>query len=173
MRRVSPAALLNEGEDVTNQAGWMYADLFLALMVIFLATISFVPQLTQLPGNSLGAKSVTIQLKDLNYSAGLVTDYKIFDLKAISTDVTSFKKKQGIPTNADIIYTQIVGGYDSQKESANTGTLNAISFSLKLKDKGQSIFGRSAISISTSDQIPSGSVALRMTFASTPGATSK
>ena len=33
-------------EDATEQAGWMYADLFLGLMVIFLATISFVPTIT-------------------------------------------------------------------------------------------------------------------------------
>jgi hypothetical protein len=166
MRRVRPTVFVTQGEDVTNQAGWMYADLFLALMVIFLATISFVPQLTQLPGNSLGAKSVAIQLKDLNYSAGLVTDYKLFDIKAISKDVANFRIRQGIPTSADIIYTQIVGGYDPKKESANVGTVNAIGFSVKLKDLGQEIFGRSSISITTSDQIPSGSVALRMTFAS-------
>ena len=166
MRRVSPTAFLNEGEDVTDKAGWMYADLFLALMVIFLATISFVPQLTQLPGNSVGAKSVSIQLKDLNYSAGLVADYNIFDINTINKDVSSFKNKQGIPAGADIIYTQIIGGYDPKKESANVGTVNAIGFSVKLKNLGQSVFGKSAVSISTSDQIPSGSVALRMTFAS-------
>lgn len=32
-----------EAEDATLLAGWMYADLLLGLMVIFLATISFVP----------------------------------------------------------------------------------------------------------------------------------
>ena len=35
--------VVEEQEDTTAQAGWMYADLFLALMVVFLATISFVP----------------------------------------------------------------------------------------------------------------------------------
>jgi len=166
MRRAAPTAFIAESEDVTNQAGWMYADLFLALMVIFLATISFIPQLTATPGSSSGAKSVAIQLKDLNYSAGLVADYNIFDINTINKDVSSFKNKQGIPAGADIIYTQIIGGYDSKKESANVGTVNAIGFSVKLKNLGQSVFGKSAVSISTSDQIPSGSVALRMTFAS-------
>ena len=32
-----------QAEDATLLAGWMYADLLLGLMVIFLATISFVP----------------------------------------------------------------------------------------------------------------------------------
>ena len=34
-----------DAEDLTGLAGWMYTDLLLALMVIFLATISFVPQI--------------------------------------------------------------------------------------------------------------------------------
>jgi len=35
----------DDAEDLTGLAGWMYTDLLLALMVIFLATISFVPQI--------------------------------------------------------------------------------------------------------------------------------
>jgi len=35
----------NDADDLTGLAGWMYTDLLLALMVIFLATISFVPQI--------------------------------------------------------------------------------------------------------------------------------
>ena len=31
-------------EDSTLLAGWMYADLFLAMMVIFLATVTFIPE---------------------------------------------------------------------------------------------------------------------------------
>ena len=34
-----------EEEDATSMGGWLFADSFLALMVIFLATISFVPAL--------------------------------------------------------------------------------------------------------------------------------
>ena len=36
---------LIEEEDATHQGGWLFADSFLALMVVFLATISFVPAL--------------------------------------------------------------------------------------------------------------------------------
>ena len=35
----------HEEEDATEQAGWLFADSFLALMIIFLATISFVPDI--------------------------------------------------------------------------------------------------------------------------------
>ena len=153
------------GEDVTDKAGWMYADLFLALMVIFLATISFVPELTNLPGTSTGAKVQSIQLKNVNYSAGLVTEYQVFSLPTIQGDVAAFKKDQGLKADDEIIYVQIIGGYDPKKEKASAGTVAAIGFSVKLRDKGGALFSNSAVSISTSDQIPSGSVALRMTFA--------
>jgi len=36
-------------EDASHQAGWMFADLLLALMVIFLAAQSFVPKEASLP----------------------------------------------------------------------------------------------------------------------------
>jgi len=164
----SKAVYVSEsGEDVTDKAGWMYADLFLALMVIFLATISFVPQLTQLPGSSSGAKIQAIELQKANYSVGLVTEYQVFSLTSIEKDVVGFKKEQGLKPGDEIIFTQIIGGYDKAKEKANVGTVNAIGFSVKMREKGGTLFGNSGISISTSDQIPSGSVALRMTFGAT------
>ena len=164
----SKAVYVSEsGEDVTDKAGWMYADLFLALMVIFLATISFVPQLTQLPGSSSGAKIQAIELQKADYSAGLVTEYQVFSLTSIEKDVVGFKKEQGLKPGDEIIFTQIIGGYDKAKEKANVGTVNAIGFSVKMREKGGTLFGNSGISISTSDQIPSGSVALRMTFGAT------
>ena len=152
-------------EEVLDKAGWMYADLFLALMVIFLATISFVPSLTKLPNTASGATTSSVDINKLNLQNGLVTTYTKFSVDAITKDVIDFKTKQHIPANAKIIYTQIIGGYDSKKESANIGTVNAISFSIKLRDRVNSIFGKSAISIDTSKDIPSGSVAIRSTFA--------
>ena len=55
-------------EDLTGQAGWMYTDLMLALMVVFLATISFVPQF-------MGSGSAAItDPNDPNYSYSKVFD---------------------------------------------------------------------------------------------------
>ena len=167
LRRSRAVFISESGEDVTDKAGWMYADLFLALMVIFLATISFVPQLTQLPGSASGAKVQAIDLQKANYSAGLVTEYQVFSLASVTKDVAAFKADQGLKPGDEIIFTQIIGGYDKAKEKANVGTVNAIAFSVKMREKGQDLFGNSGISISTSDQIPSGSVALSMTFGAT------
>jgi len=161
MRRVAPAILLNEGEDVTSQAGWMYADLFLALMVIFLATISFVPQLTQ---TGAGGKTTGVAVQSFNYSNGMAIVYKDFDLKKIKSDITKFESANRIPDGAQVLFAQIIGGYDATKESANAGTLTAIAFSVKIKNEGQEVFGSSTISINSSPLVPTGEVALRMTF---------
>ena len=151
-------------DEVLDKAGWMYADLFLALMVIFLATISFVPSLTKLPNTASGAITSTVNLDKLNFQSGLVTTYSKFDLAAITKDVLAFKEKEHLSANANIIYTQIIGGFDPKKESASAGTMYAIKFSIALKDIGVALFGNSAISIESSKEIPSGTVAIRSTF---------
>jgi len=110
-------------DDLTPQAGWMYADLFLALMVIFLATISFVPQLSN---NASKIRTATIQPKSAyNYDKGLSLVYEKFDLAQISEDIAKFEQDENLPAETDVIYVQIVGGYDSKIESPQKGTLRA------------------------------------------------
>ena len=41
---INPKYSETEDEDVSFLAGWMYADLFLAMMVVFLATVTFIPE---------------------------------------------------------------------------------------------------------------------------------
>jgi len=57
-----------EPGDASHLAGWMYADLLLALMVIFLATISFVPNFAN------SSSAVPTQIKQIssgyNYNRG-------------------------------------------------------------------------------------------------------
>jgi len=151
-------------EDVTHQAGWMYADLFLALMVIFLATISFVPKLTggSATGNAQTPQSVS--LKSVNFDQGMANLYNGFDLPKLRADIDEFKKKSKLADSADIIYVQVIGGY-AKTEKASVGTLAAIKFSVELKKQAADLFNGAAMKLDTSSSIPSGSVALRMTFA--------
>ena len=55
-------------DDMSDKAGWLYADLFLALMVIFLATISFVPEIRQVgeDSNSVRIQSSTMEREGIN-----------------------------------------------------------------------------------------------------------
>jgi hypothetical protein len=151
-------------EDVTHQAGWMYADLFLALMVIFLATISFVPKLSGGPATGNAKVQQAVSLKSVNFDQGMANLYNGFNLEQLRADIADFKKKNKLAENADIIYVQVIGGY-TKGEKASVGTLAAIDFSVKLKNQAADLFDGAAIKLDTSSAIPSGSVALRMTFA--------
>lgn len=150
-------------DDLTPQAGWMYADLFLALMVIFLATISFVPQLSN---NASKIRTATIQPKSAyNYDKGLSLVYEKFDLAQISEDIAKFEEDENLPAETDVIYAQIVGGYDSKIESPQKGTLRALAFSFLMNSSNTSLFMNAATNLGASDQIKPNQILLRLTFA--------
>ena len=154
---------LPEEEDLTPQAGWMYADLFLALMVIFLATISFVPQLSN---NATKFRTATVQPKSAyNYDKGLSLIYTKFDFDTISADIEKFKSTEKLPTATDIIYVQIVGGYNPKSETAQQGTLRALAFSFLMNSGNTPLFIHAATNLGASDQIKPDQILLRLTFA--------
>lgn len=154
------------GEDVTEKAGWMYADLFLALMVIFLATISFVPNERVAPpraGNTEATPQVS--LNSINMTSGMADLYTKFDPERMKADIEEFKKKEGMSADSEAIYVQIIGGYDGTAEKINSATVTAINFSVDMKAKLPEIFQQAAFKIDVSNTIPSKSVAVRITFA--------
>jgi hypothetical protein len=164
MRRSSaPASGL--GEDVTEKAGWMYADLFLALMVIFLATISFVPNTRTAPPSGNSAQTPQVSLNSINMTSGMADLYTKFDPVQMKTDIDTFKKTEGMSADSEAIYVQIIGGYDGSAEKINSATVTAIDFSVDMKAQLPEIFGQAAFKIDVSDTIPSKSVAVRITFA--------
>jgi hypothetical protein len=153
------------GEDVTDKAGWMYADLFLALMVIFLATISFVPNTRTAP--PVGNTQVTpqVSLNSINMTSGMANLYTKFDPEKMKADIAAFKKKEDMLASTEAIYVQIIGGYDGAKEKINSATVSAINFSVEMKSQLPEIFNQASFKIDVSDKIPSKSVAVRITFA--------
>lgn len=164
MRRSSaPASGL--GEDVTEKAGWMYADLFLALMVIFLATISFVPNERVAPPAGNSAQTPQVSLNSINMTSGMADLYTKFDPVQMKVDIEKFKKTEGMSADSEAIYVQIIGGYDGAAEKINSATVTAINFSVDMKAQLPEIFNQAAFKIDVSDTIPSKSVAVRITFA--------
>ena len=178
-------------ENTADQAGWMYADLLLALMVIFLATISFVPQFldTYVPsgsgvGNSsqqgsggMGIGDVSagtgtsnrpssgIPDADYTFDQGLALFYEDFDLNTFVADVENFRRQENLGENFEIVFAQITGGYDAKTESPEKGTLRAIAFSIKLKESNLDYLNNTSTSIRTSPEVPSNKVLVRFTFA--------
>jgi len=180
-----------EEENAADQAGWMYADLLLALMVIFLATISFVPQYldTFTPsgsgvGNSsqqgsggmgigdgsAGSGTTTrpssgIPDADYTFDEGLALYYEDFDLNTFVSDIERFRVRENLGDNFEIVFAQITGGYDEAKENAEKGALRAIAFSIKLKESNLDYLTNTSTAIRTSPEVPSNKVMVRFTFA--------
>ena len=151
-----------EQEDSSGLAGWMYADLLLALMVIFLATISFVPNFASL------SSSVTTQVKQIssgyNYNRGLSIIYDSFDSNLLKADVQNFKTNEGLPEDAEIIYAQILGGFDPKTEGADAGKLRALAFARKISEGDAQLLANASVNLSSNLLLNPDEIALRFTF---------
>lgn len=151
-----------EVEDLTGLAGWVYTDLMLALMVIFLATISFVPQFMNISKT---------QNKNFSYSKVIETTmnmvYDTFDLQQIRSDVSRFKVNNGIPQDADIVYAQFVGGYRAASENPTMAISRALAFSQRLDQADKTFLKSAATTLSSSNVLTPQQVIIRLTFAVT------
>ncbi len=149
-------------EDVTFLAGWMYADLFLALMVVFLATISFVP-------TYFGSNSGLSVNAEYNYTktfgTPLVTVYNEFNANRIESDITNFLISKNLPLTSDVVYAQIVGGYDKNTESSAQAIERALAFSRQIDMAQVPLLSNVATSLGSSSSIAPGQVAVKFSFA--------
>jgi len=149
-------------EDLTGQAGWMYTDLMLALMVIFLATISFVPQFTN---NSTSDPDNPDYSYSKIFDESMNTLYESFNLAQIKSDIARFKLNKGMPADADIVYAQYVGGYSSGSENPSAAIARALAFSQKLDSADRELLTSAATTLSSSNVLKANQVIVRFTFA--------
>jgi hypothetical protein len=150
-----------EEEDATSQAGWLFADSFLALMVIFLATISFVPALTT--GVVTGSGSVG-KIAGSNYIKGLVLTYDKYDAATIERDIATYIKNEKLSPASEVMYARIVGGY-AASEGIDAGKVRAIAVSVQLKKSKMTYFENTSIDLSASDKLGKDTFILRLTLA--------
>jgi hypothetical protein len=160
-RRVESA----ESEDATLLAGWMYADLLLGLMVIFLATISFVP-IDNFISKSLVKATYKQVDKAFNFNRGISLIYDKFDAVALEKDISSFKKREGLDNEAEIIFAQILGGYDPNTESVDEGRNRALLYSFNLSKEQTGLFRTTSVTAGADPNLKPGEIALRLTFVS-------
>jgi len=149
-------------EDLSGQAGWMYTDLMLALMVIFLATISFVPQFTN---NSTSDPDNPDYSYSKIFDESMNTLYESFNLAQIKSDIVRFKLNKGMPADADIVYAQYVGGYSSGSENPSAAIARALAFSQKLDSADPELLTSAATTLSSSNVLKVNQVIVRFTFA--------
>jgi hypothetical protein len=152
-------------EDATLLAGWMYADLLLGLMVIFLATISFVP-IDNFVSKSLVKATYKQVDKAFNFNRGLSLVYEKFDAKGLEQDIEAFKKREGLDNDAEIIFAQILGGYDPKTEDAQTGRNRALIYSFSLTQDANGLFNNASVTAGGESSLTKDQVALRLTFVS-------
>lgn len=155
--------ILRTDEDVTSQAGWLFADSFLALMVIFLATISFVPSTYGGGGGEILGTGRIGNIAGANYVDGMVLAYEIVDPIRINADIAAYIKEKGLAPNTRVFYAKIIGGY-SKNDSDLVGTTRAIEFAINLRKAGVSYFDNAKIDIGSSKLIPEKTILLRLTL---------
>lgn len=149
-----------EEEDATSLGGWLFADSFLALMVIFLATISFVPAL----GGAVSNDSNIGNIAGGNYSKGLNLVYRDFDALQIQSDITAFAEREGIPANSKVLYANIVGGYNPATETEDDGRYRALLFHAKLKVSALEQFSATRVDLGSSKLIKPNLTVMRITL---------
>jgi len=146
--------------DTSFLAGWMYADLFLALMVVFLATISFVPSYLS------GAKNVSNSYSYVKiYQEPLIVVYDNFNAGQIKKDIEWFLKTRNLPNTTDVVYAQIIGGYSKTNEQSTVAIDRALRFSQLLDNANLAALSNVATSLSSSSTLDSGKIAIKFSFA--------
>ena len=137
----------------------MYADLFLALMVVFLATISFVPAYLS---NASKVNSSYNYVKV--FKEPLIVVYDSFDSKLIQKDINYFLLTRGLPNTTDIIYAQVIGGYAKENEDSSLAIQRALKFSQQLDASGIPALANVSTTLSASSTLAPGRVAIKFTF---------
>ena len=152
-------------EDATLLAGWMYADLLLGLMVIFLATISFVP-IDNFVSSTLVKTNYKQVDRGFNFNRGLSLVYDEYNSKALSSDIQAFKDKERLSADTEIIFAQVLGGYDSKTETPESGRNRALAYSFRLGADMPDLFANAATVAGADDSLKKTEIALRLTFVS-------
>ena len=150
-----------EEEDATHQGGWLFADSFLALMVIFLATISFVPSL----GGGLTGTGNIGNIAGGNYVKGLNVAYEKFDAAQIVRDIDGFIAAEKLPRSSKVLFAKIVGGYAPGVESEEDAKFRALIFSAEISKAQIAYFENSKIDLGSSNLLKPNQIVLRLTLA--------
>ena len=146
-------------EDATSQGGWLFADSFLALMVIFLATISFVPNLSAStpPDQAIGSAG--------NYKNAFVMVFENYDRTLLESELKAFFTSEELPLGTKVLYAEILGGYDPATEAEYDGNLKGLAFAVALKQDNLPVFSAATINVGASSSIETNQILVRLTLA--------
>ena len=148
-------------EDASHQAGWMFADLLLALMVIFLAAQSFVPKEASLPqfeGLLSNKTSLNGTATPLKTSITLTS----IDEAALIIALQNYGAIEHLPASYTIDSMVIAGGFNPATESSDRGTATALQYAAAIGSFNLPYFKNSATLLAASSEVPDGAVVLNL-----------
>lgn len=143
-------------EDTVSQSGWVFADLLVALSVVFLATISFIPSIQS------GSSPSPIEPGKLVKPEGFSEIYEKTSVAQLLADIDEFRLEQTISSRTPLIHLQILGS--SEEKDGRAGILDALEFSIAIQNENLDAFKDVSISIETSDRLEPGQVLIRGVF---------
>ena len=160
-------------EDVAGQAGWMFSDMLIALMVVFLATITFIPQ-----DFSNSQSNLSSGVGENNSVAGsgggytyverfeqvFINTYQANQIGEIVDDVAYFLEQNGLPADANIDSIQLVAGYELPTEEPSAAIQRAIEFSREIDTAFPGLLDDAATVLGASSQLNASLVTIRLTF---------
>lgn len=147
-----------ELEDVTGIVGWMYTDLFVGLMVIFLATISFIPEGTRF------VDPRAVQTYSKIFPTPLANRYISYDFVKIKKNIDEFAAKNGFDGSEAVARLQIVTSYNPSSSSQSEAIQRAIAIGNQLKSDSPELFGHSVTLIKQIEDTNNNEFVLELTF---------
>lgn len=129
-------------------------------MVIFLATISFVPSL----GGGLTGTGNIGNIAGGNYVKGLNIAYEKFDAVQIQRDIEGFITAEKLPRNSTVLFAKIVGGFDPNTESENEAKFRALLFSAEITKAEIAYFQSAKVDLGASKLLKKNQIVLRLTL---------
>jgi hypothetical protein len=162
---ISGQLIKPEEDDLSGLAGWMYTDLLVGLMVIFLATITFVPEgnffkSRTTPGSENTVYSYSRVVKD---PLSLLIENE--QLPDIPTIIKDFLEQKNLAPDSNVVYVQIVGSYNEKLETPEQAVSRALSLSQKLEKAYPELIKAASTTFSRTTSIPTNQVVLRFVFA--------
>ena len=163
-------------EDSTLLAGWIFADLFLALTVIFLATVSYIPSGSN--SNNLDSNKSILDGSQSNQtfnqnissekhvllSNGFTNEYGVGEEENFLTDFNNYLKSRELPSDIKAVFIEIIGHAVDYNDQSDQGNLEAINFLIQIRKLQPANFDSVSSGINVSPQVSPNQVRIKVTF---------
>ena len=147
-------------EDATGLAGWMFTDLLLGLTVVFMATVSFVPETAaSKPASAYAYTNQYPQVFEHAYSGASPS------AASLRTDIDSFLKANNLPSQAFVQAAQFIGGYTAVEETPAQAINRAVAFSAAIDKQDHELLAKASTTVDGKSAIESNTVVVRLKFA--------